>query len=122
MAVVLVTGEKYRHLLDGDNVERAIYEVKPGHDYPRAWREDGVSHPVTRGARRSKTYRQLADGPKSGAALFAELEQEQWLLPKSNRPYRRSEFHHHLRWAVTIEALHIRVESGGNSWVLGPAP
>ena len=42
-------------------VDRATYGLKPGHAYPKAT------------GRIAETYRQLEDGPMTGAALFADL-------------------------------------------------
>ncbi len=70
-------------------VEHAVFGLAPGHDYPPA-----------RGARISKTYAQLSDGPRTGGQLFAELEGEDWRLPRSARRYELRGFRAHLRFIV----------------------
>ena len=68
--------------------DEATYALKDGHRYPAAK------------GRIAETYRQLADGPMSGAALFADLTSRDWLLPKARTPYQLVEFRAHLKYMV----------------------
>ena len=73
----------------------AAYVMKRGHRYPSA-----------RG-RIAETYRQLANGPMTGTELFADLASRNWKLPRAGRPFRRAEFHAHLKWMVDAGRLHV---------------
>ena len=70
-------------------------------------RDPAGGYPDPSGERITKTYCQLSNGPKTGDALFAELEREDWHLPLAGRRYRLSEFHGHLRYLVRRERLHV---------------
>ncbi len=76
-------------------VDQATYGLKEGHAYPEA-----------RG-RIAETYRQLSDGPMTGAALFADLRSRNWLLPNAGRQYEPTEHRQHLKYMVENGRLHV---------------
>ena len=67
---------------------------------------DGA-YPAASGARIAKTYAQLAARPRTGQALFDELERQDWRLPEARRRYHLDEFRAHLRHLVGEERLHV---------------
>ena len=75
--------------------DEATYALKEGYGYPAAT------------GRIAETYRQLADGPMTGAALFADLTSRNWLLPKARRPYQSAEFRGHLKYMVRSGRVHV---------------
>ena len=68
-------------------------------------------YPPTPGPRLAKTYAQLLAGPRTGRALYAELEREDWQLPRARRRFGRAEFDYYLRHLVGNEQLHVVVFS-----------
>lgn len=93
----LVTGEDGLGVIESTGgIGNAWFALHPDGGYPSA-----------RGARIAKTYAQLSRRPRTGCALFRELEREDWRLPRTGRRYKQPEFHAHLRYLVQQERLHV---------------
>lgn len=100
-ALRLVTGEDgLAAMAAAGGATRACFAMDPDSAYPAA-----------SGARIAKTYAQLAARPKTGQALFDELNRQDWRLPVARRPFRPGEYREHLRYLVREERLHV-VEPG----------
>lgn len=90
-------------IVQSGGVDQAIYGLKRGHAYAEAT------------GRIAETYRQLADGPMTGAALFVDLNSRNWLLPKAGRPYEPTEHRQHLKYMVQNGRLHVFTGIEGTS-------
>ena len=82
--------------------------------------EEGFGYPAATG-RIAETYRQLADGPITGGALFDDLKSRNWLLPKARRPYRIGEYRAHLKYMVQSSRLHVLTDVDETGFVASGA-
>ena len=93
----LITGEEgLAAVVAAGGAAEACFALDPDRPYP-----------ATPGVSIGKTYAQLAAGPKTGRALFDELQRQDWRLPEARRRYRLGEFHGHLRHMVGAKRLHV---------------
>ena len=93
----LLTGEEgLATVAAAGGTAQAVFALEPDGAYAAA-----------SGARIAKTYAQLAARPRTGQALFEELERQDWRLPETQQRYRLDEFHAHLCHLVGEERLHV---------------